>query len=771
VSAASPEWIRQFGGSDSDVSWTVTADPLGNVFIGGHTANSLNGSNAGSFDLFVSKYNSAGNRLWIRQLGSAESEVTYSIAADGFGNVYLAGRTGGDLAGPSFGATDAFLVKYDMAGNLLWTRQIGTAAGDEGHGVSTDAVGNVYLSGRTAGDLGGTNAGLNDAFLSKYDSAGNQLWTRQLGSSASDVAADVAADVLGNVFISGTTRGDLAGPHAGGSTDVFLAKYDNAGNHQWSRQFGTPQDDATGVTRVAADNQGNALVVSGTNGGIGAPNIGGMDGYVTKFDVTGSQLWSRQLGTTAEDRALDVATDALGNVFAVGETRGIIVGAGAGNSDVFVAKYDAAGNLHWNQQFGSEADDTGFGVSGDGQGNLYLSGITDGDFGGTNAGPPDAFLAKLNDGASGDYNNDGAVGAADYVIWRNGLGGHYAQGDHNIWRANFGATTPGSGSETPAAVPEPGTILLAILAIILAFVGAPLNARARQVGPDSFGYVATNAYVQYESIDISTTGQNLNHHWGDSTLRTIGFNFAFYGTSYGSVYVNTNGNLRFSDGPNAAINSSFAVEPQPIEGTDLPVIAPYWDDWDAQQGTGNNIYVETIGQPGSRQFIVQYHNIFNYPEDNRRGTYQAILFEGTNDIVFQYPSVSDVGNGRGGTIGIRNYGAPANGRYVQWSYDQASITDGMAIRFTLQPILSGDFNNNGTVDSADYVVWRNGLGTVYNQADFNIWRANFGATAAGSGSAMTIVPEPPVFSTLGLALGHCASVVRRRRTTIGGTTR
>ena len=95
---------------------------------------------------------------------------------------------------------------------LEWTRQLGTSSNDSSSGVSADGLGNVYISGSTEGSLGGANAGLQDAFVSKYDAAGNFLWTRQLGTTNGDYSYGVSADGLGNVYISGATYAAWAGP-------------------------------------------------------------------------------------------------------------------------------------------------------------------------------------------------------------------------------------------------------------------------------------------------------------------------------------------------------------------------------------------------------------------------------------------------------------------------------------------------------------------------------------------------------------------------------
>lgn len=197
---------------------------------------------------------------WIRQLGTSANDYSYDVSVDGMGNVFISGRTEGDLGGINAGRRDAFVSKYDINGNFDWTRQLGTAANDESYGVSADGMGNVFISGWTSGDLGGTNAGDYDAFVSKYDASGNLDWTRQLGTSAGDYSYDVSADGMGNVFISGYTLGDLGGINAGDG-DAFVSKYDMNGNIEWTKQLGTSTSGGqTGSTGISIDGLGNVFI-------------------------------------------------------------------------------------------------------------------------------------------------------------------------------------------------------------------------------------------------------------------------------------------------------------------------------------------------------------------------------------------------------------------------------------------------------------------------------------------------------------------------------
>jgi len=234
-------------------------DSSGNVFLAGAFSTGLVYD---LYDGFLAKCDAALGQVWVRELGTAAQEQLQGVATDAAGNVYVAGSTAGDLGGPNAGGTDLFLAKYDAGGNQLWVRQYGTSGDDSASGVAVDGANYVYLTGATTGDLASANAGGSDAFLAQYDAAGDQLWVRQFGFAGSDVGWAVAVDGVGNAYVTGQTSGALAGLHQGG-VDVFLAVYSPIGGELWSRQFGTTSDDfGAGVT---VDQPGN-VYVCGTQG-------------------------------------------------------------------------------------------------------------------------------------------------------------------------------------------------------------------------------------------------------------------------------------------------------------------------------------------------------------------------------------------------------------------------------------------------------------------------------------------------------------------------
>ena len=172
-------WSRQFGTGSDDRAYGLSVDGAGDLIVAGYTDGDLGGAgNAGSTDLFVAKYDGDGNRLWIHQMGTQAWDGARGVAVDADGNIYVTGSTFGGLDGNTngngtWGSWDLFLIKFDGLGNRQWTRQTDGAGNENGLGVATDGAGNIYAVGANS-----TSQTQMTPLIVKYDSAGNKLWTR-----------------------------------------------------------------------------------------------------------------------------------------------------------------------------------------------------------------------------------------------------------------------------------------------------------------------------------------------------------------------------------------------------------------------------------------------------------------------------------------------------------------------------------------------------------------------------------------------------------------
>jgi len=451
---------------------------------------------------FLSKISNAQSPdwLWAKSVGGVYNEKVNSVAVDVSGNIYVAGDFTSDTL--IFGSTtltnasyddfpDIFLAKYDANGNVLWAKSAGGKFGDEANSVAVDASGNIYVTGDfesptiTFDSTTLTNAGFNDIFLTKYDANGNVLWAKSAGGKFGDEANSVAVDASGNIYVAGnistptftfdsitsTLEEDMF------SDNIFLAKYDANGNVLWEKSVGGEGEDY--ASSVAVDVSGNIYVSGDFESGaltFGSTTLvntseSHVDIFLAKYDANGNVLWAKSAGGKGDDEANSVAVDASGNIYVTGdfksptitfssttfsnpEVYSIVMNVWgytyckiSNNADLFLAKYDANGNVLWAKSAGSKGDDVAKSVAVDASGNTYLVGyfsshtltfgsvtLTNAD----NAGPIDisvmsnanARVFRTNDIFLAKYDANGNVlwaksagGTDDVVQWAKSAGG------------------------------------------------------------------------------------------------------------------------------------------------------------------------------------------------------------------------------------------------------------------------------------------------------------------------------------------------------------
>ncbi len=339
-SSGTDAWVAQFDGQTGDIVWGsqfnagVAAGDTDNPAFG-NTAFGLdvngnqlyvsgltikNNQNREIFDFsvqddsWVANFDkNSGQSNWVTQIRDPQApfplsitpffDENYDLAVDSEGNSYLVGWTQGlsKEADPSrlLLKYDAYLSKVDPNGNVEWVQQFGTVGEglEFGWAVDTDSEGNVYASGWTTGDLGSStspDANSYDVWVSKFDSDGNQLVTKELGTDTDDgqYFSDLTIDDNDNIYLTGYTNnkkfGD-GGKTKGDDSDAFVAKLDSALNEQWITQLGVKEklDYATGVS---VDNQGSVIVTGFTGGAIGNGPGETIDGWVARLDEEKGKL-------------------------------------------------------------------------------------------------------------------------------------------------------------------------------------------------------------------------------------------------------------------------------------------------------------------------------------------------------------------------------------------------------------------------------------------------------------------------------------------------
>lgn len=215
---------------------------------------------------------------------------------------------------------------------------------------------------------------------------------------------------------------------------------------------------------------------------------------------------------------------------------------------------------------------------------------------------------------------------------------------------------------------------------------------ATNKGPDTGNYTATDNTV-YSFIDPAGGGSSPSILAGTDdggALLTLPFSFQFYGQSYTMLCVSSNGIAYFVSGNSTFCGSSaqtvdFAntdLSSTAVPG-DLPAVAPLWTDLTFAPNGAGAVYYQTAGTAPNRQFIVEWYNAFPAGTVSPV-TFEAILNEGSNNVLYQYKTVNlgsgnAASNGGKATVGIRNTGGNTNGQNLEWSYDSAVLSNSYAI--------------------------------------------------------------------------------------------
>lgn len=379
------DWEQTCGGDYNDRAECLQQTSDGGYILAGGTYAPSNGGS----DFYLAKLDGQGNVLWQKNYGGAGDEWAYSVRQTADGGYILVGDTN------STGAVgyDVYVVKTGSTGVMEWSKTFGGAANDYGSGVALCAGGGYVVVGETY------SYSTSDAiYLVRLDAAGNVKWGWYYGSSGTDWGYDVLQSADGGFVIAGGTNSFGAG-----GEDVFLFKVDaTGGTILWQKTFGgTGRDRAMAVCRTAD----GGYIVAGETSSYGA---GGSDLYLVKTGATGNKVWENYYGGSADDWGMSVCQTADGGYLAGGST----LSFGAGGSDLYLVKTDAAGGLLWQQTLGGAGNDRGACAIETADSGYAIAGATVSPNGWT-----DAYLAKfLPAAASEDMNYDGSINILD-LLW------------------------------------------------------------------------------------------------------------------------------------------------------------------------------------------------------------------------------------------------------------------------------------------------------------------------------------------------------------------
>ncbi len=260
------QWIARYttSGNQRDAAYSLAVDSSDNIYVTGESSNDI-----GGIDYCTLKYDSLGNQLWAAKYNQGEnsSNQAFEIACDDNENVFVTGRSDGDIV----------TIKYNSLGDQLWLNRFNGPLNDEDFPFSMklDNFANIYICGTTEGNLH-----YDDYLILKYSSSGIEQWSRIYNGSANylDQARDIIIAMSGNLYVTGYATQSSQG------YDFTTIKYNTNGDQLWLVNYHNGLNDYSDA--IAIDNDENIYVIGESDG-----NGTGFDYATVKYDSSGKQLW------------------------------------------------------------------------------------------------------------------------------------------------------------------------------------------------------------------------------------------------------------------------------------------------------------------------------------------------------------------------------------------------------------------------------------------------------------------------------------------------
>lgn len=368
------EYQQCHGGSASDGGREIIQIEDSTLIVFGSTSSSDGdiSFNHGENDFWLIETDLYGNLIWEKTYGGSDADGYINLHKTNEGDYILFGKTqsiDGDVSG-NHGGLDYWVVKVDDTGNIIWQRCIGSSVNDYASQMSVDEEGNIYVIGNTHGDDGDITDphGFVDYWIAKLNSDGEIMWDRSLGGSSADWGTSICVTDDGGYIVGGATissDGDVECENTSISNwDMWIVKLDSLNNIQWQRCYGgshtenavdikTTEDGGYIIAGITNSNDGD---VSGFHGVAGS-DYG--DFWILKIDSTGNIMWQNCFGGTKTESLPEITLATDGGYIINGHTNshdGDVSGNNSTNlnSDIWLFKLSDAGDLLWQQCFGSE---------------------------------------------------------------------------------------------------------------------------------------------------------------------------------------------------------------------------------------------------------------------------------------------------------------------------------------------------------------------------------------------------------------------------------
>jgi len=378
------QWDRRFGGTkDEDMSYVFCENADHTILLAGTSTSMLGGDKSqncfGSYDYWVIKVDSLGNKVWDNTYGGNGDDALTIIRGTLDGGYILGGFSesgiGGNKTQPSKGGFDFWIVKINSNGEEQWDKDYGGAKDDLLNSLQQTSDGGYILAGFSSSGVSGDKTQPNwdttnftsDYWVVKIDSLGNKEWDKRFGTSQNEEAYAIIQTDEGGYLIGGKANtdtriypGDISGPIFGGD-DYWIIKIDSVGNKLWDKSYGGTDEDVL-VSMLKANN-GKFLLAgyssSDSTGNKTSHNCydnenGSIDYWIVEIDSTGYKLWDRDFGSLGSGGLSNASNTKDGGFLLAGNSTSPFAVCqksenNLGFSQSWVVKTDSVGLKQWDK--------------------------------------------------------------------------------------------------------------------------------------------------------------------------------------------------------------------------------------------------------------------------------------------------------------------------------------------------------------------------------------------------------------------------------------
>lgn len=393
--AANWDWVTTGGGSNTDYCRGAAADASGNVYVTGDVRNNysiadISYNNIATAQCYIVKFNSNGVLQWNTRFQGVGVDID---ALKTNGDVYVTGTfaeaaiLNGINFMPKYGNRDAFVMKLNTGGQVVWASVLGGSNTDSGNEIVVGEDGAVAVIGPFDGGGNFTfpdnssnvfNGGDTDVWLTLYNADGTFKWGTVLKGNGHEEGRGVSLDATGNVLVCGEFDNQLVFGNTTlqttGQSDIYLAKYNAAGNVLWSRKFGSAGIDAARGIDPSPD--GGVIVSGEFTSAIQFDSItltsqGGKDVFLVKLNASGNVVWAKSFGSTGSEIGSEIEVDKDGNIYTAGsfytgcKLPNDTLLISKGRQDQFLIKWSNAGTPLWWLTGGGAEEDINFAIAQD----------------------------------------------------------------------------------------------------------------------------------------------------------------------------------------------------------------------------------------------------------------------------------------------------------------------------------------------------------------------------------------------------------------------